>query len=181
MNDGEFSDGLLPGERVVWSGRPADGVLLTGRDAFLIPFSILWCAFVVFWMFGAATAGGGFAIFGLPFVAFGLFFSIGRFWLDAWLRGGARYAVTNRRILILKRRPSSTFTSMELDRLPQVQVSEGAGGKGTLRFGAPTSLFAFNGAGFSVWMPSLDPTPQFIAIPAARQVFDLIQQQSRTA
>jgi hypothetical protein len=70
---------------------------------------------------------------------------------------------------------------LDLDRLPQVQVSERSNGRGTLRFGAPTSLFAFGGTGFSVWMPSFDPTPQFIAIPAARQVFDLIQRQTRDA
>ena len=30
-------------------------------------------------------------------------------------------------------------------------------------------------AGFAMWMPSLDPTPRFIAIPEARRVFDLVQ------
>jgi len=178
MGDGEFSGRLLRGESVLWSGRPAEGLLLTGRDAFLIPFSILWCAFIVFWMFGAAQAGGSFALFGLPFVAFGLFFSVGRFFLDAWVRGGTRYAVTNRRILILKTHPSSSFTAVNFDRLPQIQLSERSDGRGTLRFDAPASLFAFGGSGFSVWIPSFDPTPQFMSVAAARQVFDLIQKQT---
>jgi hypothetical protein len=181
MSDAEFSGRLLSGERVLWSERPAAGLLVTGRDAFLIPFSIIWCAFVVFWTFGAASAGGTFALFGLPFVVFGLFFSIGRFVLDAWIRGGMRYAVTDRRILILKTRPSNNFTAVDLDRLPQIEVSERSNGRGTLRFGASTSLFAAGRTGFSVWMPSLDPTPQFIAIPAARQVFDLIQRRTHDA
>ena len=181
MDSSDLSGRLQPGERLIWSGRPAGGILLTGRDVFLIPFSILWCAFIVFWMFGASHAGGGFALFGMPFVAVGLFFVVGRFVLDAWIRSGMRYAVTNRRILILKTRPSSSFTSIDLNRLSQTQVSERSDGRGTLRFGAPASLFAFGGTGFSVWMPSSDPTPQFIAIPAVQQVLDLIERETREA
>lgn len=177
MNDVGFSAQLLAGERVLWSGRPASGIVLTGRDIYMIPFSIFWCAFMVFWMFGAARAGGGFALFGLPFVAIGLFLIGGRFFLDAWVRAGSHYAVTDRRILIRKTRPMSSITALDMDRLPQIQVIERADGRGTLRFGAPASIFS--GSGFSTWIPSADPMPQFILIPAARQVFDLIQQRSR--
>ena len=42
-----FSGRLLPGERVVWSGRPATGMLFTPRDLFLIPLSAVWLGFAV--------------------------------------------------------------------------------------------------------------------------------------
>jgi hypothetical protein len=157
-------------------GRPAGGIILTGRDTFLIPFSILWCGFVVFWIIGVLSSGAGaFALFGLAFLCFGLFFGIGRFLADAWLRSGMIYGLTDRRILILKAKPSVDFTSMDLSRLPQAQIIERGDGRGTVRFGPPVSLFGSGRAGFAMWMPSLDPTPQFIAIPDARRVFDLVQ------
>ncbi len=44
-----ISGRLLGGERVAWSGRPVQGILFTARDIFLIPFSLIWCGFAVFW------------------------------------------------------------------------------------------------------------------------------------
>ena len=164
---------LLPGERLIWTGSPARGVIFTARDFFLVPFSIIWCAFVIIWTVVASRAGA-FALFGLLFLAFGLFFSVGRFALDAWLRAGTQYGLTDRRILILRLRPTNSFTAIDLGRLPQAQVSARGDGRGTIRFGAPASLFG--GSGLSIWTPSLDPTPQFIGIPDVRKVFDQIQQ-----
>ncbi len=43
-----FQGRLLNGERVVWEGQPAGGLLLSSRDTFLIPFSLFWCGFAVF-------------------------------------------------------------------------------------------------------------------------------------
>jgi hypothetical protein len=177
-----FSGRLMPAERLVWSGVPATGVVFTPRDVFLIPFSVLWLSFVVFWIVGVVASGGGvFALFGVLFLVIGLFFTVGRFAADAWLRGGTRYGLTDRRILILRTRPSTDFTSIELDRLPQARISERSNGTGTIRFGQPASLFGFGGSGLSMWTPSLDPTPQFIAISDARKVFDLIQSTSQKA
>jgi hypothetical protein len=169
----------LPNERVVWSGRPATGIMLTARDMFLIPFSVLWCGFVVVWTALAWGQGGaGFALFGLFFVAVGLFFMAGRFAIDAWLRGGTAYALTDRRVLILKSRPTTDFTALGLDRLPEARITERADGRGTVRFGPQRGLFAFGGSGFSVWIPSLDPTPQFLAISDARRVFEMVQRST---
>lgn len=170
-----FVGRTLPGERVLWSGKPATGILFSPLDIFLVPFSLLWCGFVVFWIFTAASAGGSFWAFGLIFLCFGLFFSVGRFAFDAWLRGATSYALTDKRVLILRTGMASSFIAINLDRLPQAQISERAGGQGTVRFGLQQSLFNYGRGGFAVWIPSLDPTPQFLAIPDARKVFDLVQ------
>jgi hypothetical protein len=170
-----FAGRLLPGEKVVWSGQPATGVILTPWDVFLIPFSLFWCGFIVFWIAGVGLAGGGaFALFGLPFLAVGAFIMGGRFWLDAWLRGGTRYALTNQRVLISRRSPPfNEFTAVSIDRLPDARLSESKGGRGTIRFGQSMSIFA--AGGFSMWVPALDNTPRFTAITDARRVFDLVQ------
>ena len=102
---------------------------------------------------GRAPPVAIFPLFGLLFVGAGLYFVAARFVVDAWLRGRTRYAVTDRRI----RRPRGW----------------------TIRFGPSTPLFGR--ASFGVWSPALDPTPQFLAIPDARGVFDLIRRRTAPA
>ena len=38
---------LLPGERILWEGRPVRHRLLRPPDALLVPFRIRWCGLAV--------------------------------------------------------------------------------------------------------------------------------------
>jgi hypothetical protein len=176
----DFRSRLLSGETVLWSGQPGQGVWLTGQDWLMIPFSLLWCGFAVFWEFGVVTTGapGFFALWGGLFVLIGLYMVVGRFLFDAWCRRGMSYAVTNQRILISRSEPFGSFTAASLDRLPDATLTEQPSGRGTIRFGQPAARWGRGG--WMVWAPSLDSTPQFIAIDNARNVFDLIQQTIRS-
>ena len=187
MNADAFAGRLLSGERILWSGQPSTGLLFTPRDIFLVPFSLLWCGFAIFWESQVAGIGSQFPtsasgapdfflLFGGAFVLVGLYFVFGRFAVDAWLRRATRYAVTDRRILIARSGLLANFTSMALDRLPNVQIREGSSGRGTIQFGAQASMF--NNRSFGMWSPALDPTPQFLAIEDAKKVFDIIQRQA---
>ncbi|HEY2032812.1 MAG TPA: hypothetical protein VGH02_03925 [Rhizomicrobium sp.] len=185
----DFRDRLLPGENIAWTGRPQGGLLLTSRDFFLIPFSLLWGGFAIFWEATALSiptkASGNvhtnapdfFPLFGIPFVLIGLYFIFGRFFVDAWIRSQLRYAATNQRILILRKGMGSKFTALALDKLPALTFSEKVSGRGTIRFGEAAPMWG-NRGGFSGWTPSSDATPQFINIPDARRVFDQIQSLS---
>jgi hypothetical protein len=183
MDYSEFSSRLLEREEILWSGRPATGLRLTGQDVFLIPFSLLWGGFAVFWEAAVLFAGGPtlFALWGIPFVLIGLYLIAGRFVVDAWVRSGTRYALTNKRILILRAAPFGKFTALNLDRVPEMNLSESANGRGTIRFGAQAQWWSGRGSNFSGWSPSLDPAPQFIAIENARSVFDQIQRAAQKA
>lgn len=169
---------LLNGERVIWSGGPGQGLVLTRRDIFLVPFSLLWCGFAIFWTVGATGMGAPsfFTLWGTMFICVGLYFVAGRFLVDAWLRRGIEYAVTDRRVLIYRPAPFSKFTAMNLSQLPDVDLIERSDGSGTIRFGQVISMWGNRGMG--AWSPSLDPTPQFIAIKDVRRVFDLVQQST---
>jgi hypothetical protein len=180
----EFGNRLLDREEIIWSGQPATGLLFTGQDIFLVPFSLLWGGFALFAAFAATTQPkepGFQTLFLIPFVLIGLYLIAGRFIVDAWVRSGMRYALTNKRVLILRAAPFAKFTALYLDRLPEISLSESANGRGTIRFGPQTQWWSGRGNNFSGWSPSLDPTPQFIAIENARSVFDQIQRAAQKA
>jgi hypothetical protein len=65
----------------------------------------------------------------VPVVFFGLYIVAGRFPLDAWIRRGVYYAVTDKRILILRSWPFSKFTAISLDKLSDVNLNEHSDGR----------------------------------------------------
>jgi hypothetical protein len=178
MQTNAFQGLLLKGEKIVWWGRPVQGLLLTSKDWYLVPFSLMFASFAVFWEINVLNAPHSPAfmkLWGAPFLFGGLYLVVGRFLVDAWARRGITYALTNRRILILRGAPFAKLTALTFDRVPSVNLIERGGGRGTIRFGLDQPVL-FN-RGYSVWSPAFDPTPQFIAIEDARTVFDHIQLQ----
>ncbi|WIE54123.1 MULTISPECIES: hypothetical protein [unclassified Curtobacterium] len=93
---------LEPGEHLLWSGRGDPSVLFTGRDAFLVPFSIIWCAFVAFWLATAVSSGAPwfFVLFGGVFALVGLHMLLGRFVVKRHRKRVTAYAITDRRVLV---------------------------------------------------------------------------------
>lgn len=102
---------LMPGETVLWTGQPPQGLRLTSSDFFLIPFSLAWS--------GIATPAGGAIMlkgitqpglgslvmipFGGLFFFVGIHLLLGRFFVDRWIRRRTSYAITNRRAFIAVR------------------------------------------------------------------------------
>lgn len=82
---------LRPGEHLVWAGRPDPSVRFTAADRALIPFSVLWFGFAVFWEASAVATGAPvfFLLFGAVFVLVGLFITVGRFPAKAWRKNRA--------------------------------------------------------------------------------------------
>jgi hypothetical protein len=175
MHNSEIQSNLLSGEHVLWSGEPGKGIVFTGRDVFMIPFSLMWCAFAIFWTF-AATGDGApifFTLWGMMFVLIGVFFVFGRFVADMMLRRNMIYALTDRRVLISRSGLAAKFTALRLDALPDVKLTSKPDGTGSISFGNSLSMWGANN--FGIWIPSLDPTPQFIGINDARNVYGMIQ------
>lgn len=98
--DRRIRDLLLPGEHLLWTGGPDPRVRFTAMDGFIVPFSVLWCGFAIFWVINATrSAGIGFASFGLLFVAAGLYLVFGRFIYKSHRKRVTAYAVTDRRVI----------------------------------------------------------------------------------
>ena len=92
---------VMSDERLLWWGQPDPAKTFAAPDLFLIPFSVFWGGFAIFWMAAAATQGAAlFSLFGLPFVAIGLYFIFGRFVFKRRRKHQTTYGLTDRRALV---------------------------------------------------------------------------------
>jgi hypothetical protein len=170
---------LSAGESLLWSGRPQRGVVLRGADAFLIPFSLLWGGFALFWEFSAFKSGAPifFLLFGGVFVVVGLYFIFGRFIGDSIVRGKTYYGVTNDRVLILSEFPVKGVKSLNLRTLSDITFTSKSNGKGTITFG-PTASWT-EGIRWS-GMGSYK-TPSFELVDNVKSVYDIIRNAQKKA
>lgn len=170
---------IEPSEKLLWSGFPIQGVRLRGQDALLIPFSLLWGGFAVFWEYGVVTSNAPFFfdLWGIPFVAMGLWLIVGRFFGDAWSRARTVYGVTSSRVLIVSGVIRRGTRSLELLGLSEINLSERTDGYGTITFGPMSTFNALRG-----W-PGSNPyqSPAFEGIARARQVHQIIREAQRAA
>ena len=128
---------LSEGETILWKGKPEKGHVFTPQDAFLIPFSILWCGFAIFWETTVVASGAPFffKLWGIPFVCVGLYMVFGRFLWTAYVRKNTAYVITTRRIIRSRR---GRVDSMSARSLPPMHTKVRRDGTGTIRFGVPT-------------------------------------------
>src|SRR5215469_2573528 len=100
---------LEAGESLLWSGQPRKGIVFRSSDLFLIPFSIFWGGFALFWegsvLSEARRSGNSISLFmvlwGIPFVLIGLYLMFFRFIVDARRREHTCYGLTDRRAIIV--------------------------------------------------------------------------------
>ena len=125
---------LVPGESILWKGKPGKGHLLTPQDAFMIPFSIFWFGFAVFWEVGVLTSGAPFffGIWGIPFILIGLYMLFGRFLHTAYLRKHTAYVITNKKII---RKKGKRVDMLGAGNMPSTHITTFADGSGNIRFG----------------------------------------------
>ena len=176
MNDPILA-ALEPGERVEWRGVPAQGFWLEGQDIFLIPFGAFWLAAVGAFLAFSGDNEAHVRLMLIMMMAMGTFIFFGRFPLDAYLRSGTVYALTNRRVLVARRFPGA-LVSLPLERIGQIELQLRSKDRGTLDFAGPQSFFA-RAQDWSIWLPSLRKGPCFVGIADARRVLALIERLRR--
>jgi hypothetical protein len=172
-----FADRLTNGERIVWSGRPGQGLISMPDDAFNVPISLL---FLGFFIYVSVIGWPAFTLFGMLAICVALYWTVGRFLIDARIRRRTHYAVTDRRVLIARPSPYRSvswpqpiFREVQLNQRPDISLIEHRGGRGTVRFGPVIRILDKQYR--YTWIPSLDPRPQLLAVDSGRHVFDLIK------
>ncbi len=139
-----MSSGWAPylddGETLLWQGRPDDRLfLLRKADGLLIPFSLFWGGFALFWNLSAWAMGAPlfFKLFGLPFLAIGLYVIIGRFFVDQMIRRKTIYALSDRRAFIATSAFGRSLREMTISHHTQLTYLPGK--TTTLILGTPAS------------------------------------------
>ena len=180
----KFNSELGAGEKVVWSGQPANK-LFTTADFFLVPFSVLWCGFAIFWE-SMATGDGApvfFPVFGGMFVLAGLYFVFGRFIYKSYKQKRSYYAVTNKRVIILQDTGGSKITSAYITQIPSIEKKIGSDGVGSITFGnsAPYArMYANTGMDFFGSMYGVS-APAFYDIKDADEVYQIVNKSVQEA
>ena len=191
-----FDRFLDPGEKLLWSGQPRQGLRLQAADAFMIPFSLMWGGFAIAWEiaalgigFGAHARhpGGGpgnlfawiFPLWGIPFVAVGFYIIFGRFFYDAASRKKTWYGLTDRRLIIFKSLFTCKVSSFDLAIFSNLNLIERGDQSGDILFGTPGPFSGFGTAGWPG--TNRHAVPGFYEVRDARQLFNQIRDVQRQA
>ena len=97
-----FRGGLQMGEEIRWTGRPAQGLLFVPKDRSRTVQVALYLGLGSAWILFIGDGDFVARLIALLFALTMLYYLVGRFFLDAWLRKSLFYAVTNRRALIVR-------------------------------------------------------------------------------
>jgi len=166
---------LGSGERLLWCGRPRQGVAFRRADFLMVPFSLIWGGFAFFWEYSVLSMGNApifFALWGVPFVLVGAYIIAGRFIVDAKQRERTVYGVTSERIVIVSGLLSRQIKSLNIRSLSDVSLDQSVDGTGTITFGAPHALSSWVSG--TAW-PGMPQTPAFEFVAQARSVYDTIR------
>jgi hypothetical protein len=173
---------LEPGERLIWAGQPLQGMRFRRSDLFMIPFSVLWGGFAFFWEWTVIQEDGPLVaqLFGLPFVLVGLYMIAGRFFLEAKQREKTFYGISNERLIIASGIFKKTMTSLNLNTLNNISLTEESDGSGTITFGPPSLVgpwfgrMPWPGAAFFL-------SPSFDLLENAKTVYQHIRNAQKTS
>ena len=189
----EFAGELSAGEKLLWTGRPRQGIFFRSTDLFLVPFSLLWFGIVLAGFFGSFNAranphshGGNLetTLFPLAFIAIfvviGSHLVFGRFLVDAAQRRKCLYAITNQRVIIRSGLFSRTTKSLNLRTLSDITLSEKRNDTGTITLGPTVGWYSwFQGTSWP-GMGKNQP-PMFDSISDAKNVYDLLRKAQASA
>jgi len=167
-------DNLSTNEHVLWHGAPRQGLILRGADALIMPFSLMWSGFAVFWEYSVINSNAPlmFRLWGIPFLLMGAHMVAGRLFLEAWQRSKTDYMVTNERIIIRSGIFARSVKSLDLRGMGEFSMTENRKGEGTISFGVSPAGNKFSG--LAAW-PGDDSVARFECVAEARKVYEIIR------
>ncbi len=170
---------LAPGETILWTGQPSPKAIFHAYDFFLVPFSLFWCGFTLFWELAASRSGGVFfLLWGVPFILVGQYILWGRFVYTAWKKKRVLYVLTDRRALTIVRPPQARVIAANLFVLQNVQKELRRDGIGTVTIGTASVIpmgFGNRRTQSTDGLSLNAGVPIFVDIENASDVFALIE------
>jgi hypothetical protein len=176
LDDLQLQSEPQPGAVIEWRGRPNPRAVFSAGDYLLIRFSLLWGGFAIFWETTVLLAGAPLilALWGIPFVALGLYLIFGQFPVASWMRRPTWYAGTIQRAIILTRVFGGKVQSFYFSALAQLEKRVSSRGRGSVLLGSSAYFGLFSSASWPSGYGRDRRAPGFYNIPDAQDVFDLI-------
>lgn len=170
---------LEEGETLLWSAQPRQDIFLRAVDKGMIPFSILWGGFALFWEYEVISTGAPFlfALFGIPFVVAGLYLMAGRFYYDARFREKTFYGITNRRVIILSGIRSKQSKSVVIREIADMNMIENPDGSGVIALDSQDMKNVSRDE--LIWPVQTEIKPRLSDLRDVRKPFEIIQKLRR--
>lgn len=128
------------GDKILWTGKPEEGFSFSSEDIFLIPFSLFFLGFSIFWMWGASQGSTFFALFGIPFLLVGLYMAIGRFFFDSMRKKNTFYGITENQILIVSGVRNKKVDILNISDIKAFYFTENKNKVGTITLGGKNNM-----------------------------------------
>src|SRR5215468_6664862 len=162
--ENELRSHLDAGEKLLWAGRPGQGIMLRRKDGYAIAFAVLLVAA------------------GWRFIPMFIYIPIvGGLFADLWHRSRLIYGVTDRRAIILSGMRRRFVQSIYFSSLITLNLEERRNRSGTIYFGEDHPSYrhdAYDGSEFGTHVPSGQTRlgeEQFFRIADAKKVFMILQ------
>ncbi len=128
---------LLPGESVVWEGKPVEGVRFQAIDIPRTVFGLFFTGISLIFVVSSFPLG-----LLLPHFWIGLYLVGGHYFFDAKARSHTSYALTQSRAIIVRRWPRYRLRTVNLLTVSEIGLTRSKDGTGTVTFGGQS----FSGA-----------------------------------
>ena len=156
-------------------------MLLRSRDWFQIPFGLLFVGAGLMAMFSilvtpsdqAAPPPALMALFFLPFLLIGAYFSVGHLFWERWVRSRSSYALTDQRAIIVQNRLQKNVRTIMVKDILDVSLTVGRDGVGTITFNESQNPW---GPWMAWGMWGFSAAPAFERIDNASAVYALVAQ-----
>jgi hypothetical protein len=143
----------------------------------MIPFSLVWGGFAIFWEVMVINSGGPLfmKLWGIPFVLVGAYMMVGRFFVDARQRSKITYGVTSERVVIISDSFGRRVKSINLRTLSDITLDQKSDGSGTITFGSTDKSSWWNAGGLGGRRGRPAP-PSFEMVQNVKKVYDIIRE-----
>lgn len=129
---------LQSGEEILWQGQPDAKLVLRIDQPMQFMMGLFFMGFSLFWMAGAAQAGGVFWMFGLIFFFTGLGNSVGAPFVKSFVNARTWYTLTNRRAYIATSLPWKSRSLKSWAITPDNTLNYQPGAPGSIFFAIET-------------------------------------------
>lgn len=166
---------LQPKERILWTGRPYDGIVIQGADILITAIALVFMVFMLIGVGDAIIHGkfeGSLLVVILVFMV-PCYFAFGRLFVNAWLRSKWLYAITSERAITIVGVDARSVRSVYLAKIAETMLIEKRNGWGTIVLGPVLP--------WERWTWRERQAVDFEHLEGVRGVYDILCEARRTA